>query len=382
MNAASTRQFFRQTFGDEPDAIGSAPGRVNLIGEHTDYNGGQVLPLAIDRRTWVAMRARPDADTSRIASHNQTARGQVDVRAIARSGKWWDYVGGVLAAFDVSGAGLPQVDVVITSDLPSGSGLSSSAALEMATAITLATLIDDERPLRQLALLAWQVETRFVGVPCGTMDQFASALSKKGHALHLWCDTLETEQVPLSEAVLIFDTNLPRSLRGSQFSERQLECKEALRLLRAKNPELESLAAAGPADIKAARLPRNLEKRALHVATENARVQRLVEILQKSGRVSGDILYESHESLRTLYECSTPELDWFVDEARRIDGVRGARLTGAGWGGCAIAVGEQATLDSAREKLTADYQQAFGRSARTWLTNAEAGARIEERPPG
>ena len=378
MNAASTRQFFRQTFGDDPDAIGSAPGRVNLIGEHTDYNGGQVLPLAIELRTWVAMRARPEAGVSRIASRDQKSRVDLDIGAIARSGEWWDYVAGVLTAFATSGAGLPQVDVLVTTDLPAGAGLSSSAALEVATAITLAALLGDKRPLRELALLSWQVETQFVGLSCGMMDQFASALCDKGRALHLWCDTLETQQVPLNEAVLIFDTNLPRSLRGSQFNERQRECQDALQLLRAKNPELENLAAAKPAQVRAAGLPRNLEKRALHVTEENERVQKLVAILEKSGKVSGDILYESHDSLRTLYECSTPELDWFVDEARKIDGVRGARLTGAGWGGCAIAVGDLPALDSTRNRLTADYEKTFGRRARTWLTHAEDGARVEE----
>ena len=377
MNAESTRQFFRGTFGDDPDVIGSAPGRVNLIGEHTDYNGGQVLPLAIDRRTWVAMRVS-NASMSRIVSHDQAARAELDVHAITRTGQWWDYVGGVLAAFESSGVRLPQLDVVVTTDLPAGSGLSSSAALEMATAITLAALVGDKQSHKELALVAWRVETQFVGVSCGVMDQFASALCEKGRALHLWCDTLKTEQVPLGEPVLIFDTNLPRSLRGSQFNERQRECQAALQSLRRRAPKLENLADATPTEVRAAELPLNLEKRALHVTEENARVQKLVTILEKSGKVSGDILYESHESLRTLYECSTPELDWFVDNARTFEGVRGARLTGAGWGGCAIAVGELQSLDSARKTLTADYQAVFGRTARTWLTHAEHGARVEQ----
>lgn len=377
MTADVARQFFRDSFGDEPDVIGSAPGRVNLIGEHTDYNGGQVLPLAIDRRTWLAMKARPRARASRIVSHDQAARAEIDVNAIAPSGKWWDYVTGVLAAFVSSGVKVPQIDAAVTTTLPAGSGLSSSAALEMATAISLAALLRDKRGLKDLALVAWEVETQFVGVSCGVMDQFASGLGEKGHALHLWCDTLETEQVPLHEAVLIFDTNLPRSLRGSQYNVRQRECQEALRLLRGRNPALKNLAGATPAEVRAAGLPRDLEKRALHVTEENLRVGKLVETLDKSARVSGDILYESHESLRTLYECSTPELDWFVAEAKKIDGVRGARLTGAGWGGSAIAVGELSALDSRQAKLTADYRAKFGHSARTWLTHAEAGARVE-----
>jgi galactokinase len=159
---------------------------------------------------------------------------------------------------------------------------------------------------------------------------------------------------------------------------RQRECQEALTLLRQHNPGLRNLAAATAEEIRGARLPANLQKRALHVAEENLRVAQLVATLKQSGKVSGDALYESHESLRTLYECSTPELDWFVAEAKRISGVRGARLTGAGWGGCAIAVGELEALDGAQSKLRADYAAVFGRDARTWLTRAEAGARVDQ----
>jgi galactokinase len=381
IDVETARGFFADTFGGEPDVVGSAPGRVNLIGEHTDYNGGQVLPLAIDRRTWVAMRAT-DGDVSRIVSDNGSAPAQFDAHAIERSGEWWDYMSGVFAALASNGIELPQVEAVVVSDLPTGSGLSSSAALEVATAITIARLVGYTRSTRDLALMSWRVETQFVGVSSGVMDQFASALGERGHALHLWCDTLDTEQVKMSEAVLIFDTNLPRSLRGSQFNERQHECAEALKLLRQRDGKLANLASATPEEVRAAGLPRTLEKRALHVSEENQRVERLVDVLRASGLVAGDLLYESHESLRTLYDCSTPELDWFVEQARAIDGVRGARLTGAGWGGCAIAVGDLEALDSARPALVNAYRAAFGIEARTWLTHAEAGARVETETPG
>jgi galactokinase len=375
MDIETAREFFAATYGGEPDVIGSAPGRVNLIGEHTDYNGGQVLPLAIDRRTYVAMRATTGA--SRIVSDNRSAPAQFDARSVERSGQWWDYMTGVFAAFGTRGQRLPQVDAVVTSNLPTGSGLSSSAALEMATAITLARLTKYDQPFRELALISWRVETEFVGVSSGVMDQFASALGQRGHALHLWCDTLETEQVEMKEAVLIFDTNLPRSLRGSEFNQRQRECAEALQLLRIRNPKLANLASATVEEVRKAGLPLSLEKRALHVAGENLRVEQLVKSLKASGVVDGDLLYESHQSLRTLYECSTPELDWFVDQARKVRGVRGARLTGAGWGGCAIAVGELDALNAARPKLVADYGAKFGIEAKTWLTHAEAGAKVE-----
>ena len=377
MNADHARQYFRETYGAEPDVVGSAPGRVNLIGEHTDYNGGQVLPLAIDRRTYVAMRATPGAVASRVVSENRSAPAEFDIHSIARSGQWWDCVSGVCAAFASGGASLPQIEVSVTSDLPTGSGLSSSAALELATSVSLGALVTGSRTLKDLALLSWGVENQFVGVACGVMDQFASALCEEGQALHIWCDSLDTEQVAMREAVLIFDTGAPRSLRTSQYNQRRLECDEALRLLRQRNPKLGNLAAAQPDEVRSAQLPGVIEKRALHVTEENLRVGEVVDSLKKSGSVPGDALYASHESLRTQYDCSTPELDWFVDTAKNIPGVRGARLTGAGWGGCAIAVGSLEALTGARQHLIAEYETAFERKARTWLTNAEQGAKVE-----
>jgi galactokinase len=377
MNADHVRRCFQDTYHGEPDVIASAPGRVNIIGEHIDYNGGQVLPMAIDRRTYVAMRARPVAGLSRVVSETQTVSAEFDIRSIVRAGQWWDYVTGVCDAFASGSVRLPQVEVIVTSDVPVGSGLSSSAALEMATSVSLAALVGETRPLEDLALLSWRVENEFVGVACGVMDQFASGLGEQGHALHLWCDSLDTDQVAMKEAVLIFDTVTPRSLRTSQFNKRQLECQEALTLLRERNPGLENLASVRPDEVRAARLPSNLEKRALHVAEETLRVTALVQSLAKSGLVSGETLYASHESLRTQYECSTPELDWFVDRAREIPGVRGARLTGAGWGGCAIAVGDLDALTSAHDALCSDYEINFGRAPMTWLTHAEQGAKVE-----
>jgi galactokinase len=377
MRASEARDFFRLTFGAQPDAIGSAPGRVNLIGEHTDYNGGQVLPIAIDRRTYVAIRARPDAASSKIVSGLEAGTAEFDVDNISASGNWWDYITGVCSALTAEGVRVPQFEAAIQSDVPTGSGLSSSAALELATAIAVAQIVDEPINLKKLALLAWRVETQFVGVACGVMDQFASALCEEGHALHLWCDTLETEQVAMTEAVLIFDTASPRSLRASEFNKRRAECEEALALLRALNPTLPNLAAADPQMIVRAKLPPILEKRALHVAEENRRVEAVVRQLARSHTLRGELLYESHESLRDKYECSTPELDWFVDQARKKSGVTGARLTGAGWGGCAIAVGARDALDALAREISPAYERRFHHQPRTWLTPASRGASTE-----
>ncbi|MEO8910112.1 MAG: hypothetical protein ABI408_07790 [Gemmatimonadaceae bacterium] len=258
-----------------------------------------------------------------------------------------------------------------------GAGLSSSAALEVASALALTTLAGHSTTAKDLALGCWRAETEFVGVNSGVMDQFASTLCEKSSALHLWCDSLATKSVPLSESVLIFDTATPRSLRGSAYNTRRSECEEALSLLRREYPELGYLAHATPDQIRAARLPALLERRALHVAEANVRVQKVVMALRSTGRIPGALLYESHESLRFLYECSTPELDWFVDRMRTSDGIQGARLTGAGWGGCAIAVGNYGDLAAVSESVVADYRQRFGLTPRVWFTSASTGARVE-----
>ena len=284
---------------------------------------------------------------------------------------------GVCAAFGREGIAVPQFDAAVVSDVPAGAGLSSSAALEVATAFLLDALTGGACGAAKLALLAWWAETDFVGVACGVMDQSASAMCEELHALHLHCDTLQTASVPMGEAVMIFDTATPRSLRASKFNKRRAECEKALKILRRKNPELPNLAAATPEQIDAAKLSAVLLRRARHVTAETRRVEQVVASLLSGGGVPGAALYESHESLRTQYECSTPELDWFVNTVREVPGVTGARLTGAGWGGCAIAVGDLAALEGAKPELSRKYEIAFGRKPRVWLTRAAGGASVE-----
>jgi galactokinase len=376
MVPADARDLFEQAYRSRPTVVTSAPGRVNLIGEHTDYNGGQVLPIAIEQRTTIAMNALHSGNRSRVISSIEEDTGEFTVPDPGRSGRWWDYIAG-FSAFATPQ--LPPVQIAVTSDVPAGAGLSSSAALEVATGFAYAALTGRGQSLRDIALDAWRVETQFVGVSCGIMDQFASALAIEGHALHVFCDTMRIEQVPFTSSVLIFDTVVPRSLRGSEFNQRQAECREALFLLRTKHPELEHLAAASLEMISEAGLPPILENRAIHVVEETRRVAEAVRQLRENGSIDGDLLYQSHESLRDRYECSSKELDWFVERASRAEGVQGARLTGAGWGGCAIALGPRGALANAAEAIAADYEQAFDRTPRVWLTEASQGARVESR---
>ena len=377
MTTDELRALFKARFNSEPEIITSAPGRVNIIGEHTDYNGGQVLPIAIDRRTYLALRASPQGNLSRVFSQSETRDGEFDARAPERAGAWWDYMAGVCAEITRDGIVPPQFDAVVASDVPIGAGLSSSAALEVATGLGLSALAKQSLDKKDLALVGWRAENQFVGVNSGVMDQFASALCERGRALHVWCDTFDTESVPMEECVLIFDTATTRSLRGSQFNTRRSECEEAFRLLKSKFPELNNLADASVTEVEDADLPDLLGRRALHVVEENGRVGTVVRELHTTGCVPGSVLYDSHESLRSQYECSTPQLDWFVSRMRESEGISGARLTGAGWGGCAIAVGSPEALSAVKDKIAADYEKQFGLEPRIWLTFAGDGARIE-----
>jgi galactokinase len=378
MRASDALALFESQFAGRPAVIASAPGRVNIIGEHTDYNGGQVLPIAINRRTYIAIRPAPHGNRSRVFSPSQSGIGELDSRSPKREGAWWDYISGVCATLLAANAEVPQFDATVCSEVPPGAGLSSSAALEVAASLALFGLSGRQLDKKELALVAWRAENEFVGVNCGVMDQFASALAQPSRATHLWCDTLETESIPMTECVLIFDTATARSLRSSEFNNRRAECEQALRLLRREFGDLPNLAAATPGQIAAVQLPPVLERRALHVVEENARVSEVVAALKSTGQIPGEKLYESHESLRLQYDCSTTQLDWFVDQTRRFDGISGARLTGAGWGGCAIAVGSREVLSAAAETLASDYTARFGVRPRTWLTFAAEGAALEQ----
>jgi galactokinase len=380
-DVASVRALFADRFGREPDVVASAPGRVNLIGEHTDYNGGEVLPIAIARRTWVAAGRRPaeagSAPVLRAVSANQPAMGTAPLDSPRRSGEWWDYLTGVAAPLLAASGRSDSIDLAVASDVPAGAGLSSSAALEVSTALAVSGVLDQGIELQEAAMTAWRAETGFVGVACGIMDQFASALCREGEALHLECDTARYDFAPFTDALLIFDTAIPRSLRTSHYNERRAECEEALRLLRERWPELPSLAAAEPEQVLEARLPPPLDGRALHVSRETRRVRDAVAALRAGHRISRELLVGSHESLRDLYECSRPELDWVVERAITLPGVQGARLTGAGWGGCAIVVGDEDALRDAGPILAREYEARFALVPRLWLSTAASGARME-----
>ena len=326
-------RLFRDRYARDPEGSWQSPGRINLIGEHTDYNEGFVLPFAIDRRLQVAA-ARHAERYVRVASLQQP---QVDEMQVARlvpgdSAGWARYVFGVLWSFERAGVRVPGVDLVVDSAIPLGAGLSSSAALLAAVAVAMNDLCGFGFDIEQLAAICHRAESEFVGVPVGRMDQTAVLGCREGHALLLDCRSGEARQIPLDIGpVLVVDTRVRHDNAGGAYAARRLACERAASIL-----GLDSLRDA-TLDVIEASLDGELLRVARHVVTENARVIEAVRRLE-SGLAIGELLLASHESLRFDYRVSCGELDCAVDVAMG-HGASGARLTGAGLGGCAIVVG-------------------------------------------
>jgi galactokinase len=322
-------QGYRERFGEEPEIVASAPGRVNLIGEHTDYNGGFVLPCAVNRR--VAAAAGRGGGELYSADFDEARPLEA-----GRESSWADYARGVAWALGESGCDIAGFRASFAGDVPRGAGLSSSAAIEAATALALDRLFGLGLDRKELAVLCQKAENDFVGVSSGIMDQYASLLCEEGAALLVDCRSLEARKVPLDLGaagltLLVCDTRIKRGLAKTGYNDRREDCERAARML-----GVELLRDAKERDLT--RLSGTELRRARHVVSENCRVLQAVEALREGDfRRFGRLMYASHVSLRDDYEVSTRELDDFVDLARDC-GALGARLTGAGFGGCAIAL--------------------------------------------
>jgi len=358
-----------------------SPGRVNLIGEHTDYNGGLVLPAAIARDTRVGLRPRGDGRVRGRSRERGAAEAELDA---PRAGDWLDYPRGVARALARAGW-IPAsgFDLEVETDLPEGAGLSSSAALEAATAVALLAaagreLADRDRP--ELALLCQRAEVEFVGVPCGAMDQFAVLCGAPGAALRLDCASMQSRPValPAGLAVLIFDTGVERSLRAGAYAERRAECERArIQAEAALRRTLGSLSEVSADELPA--LAHGLDpvalRRARHVVTENERV-RAVEAALGDGDLAalGDALFSGHASLRDDFEVTCPESDALVADSRDLPGCAGARMTGAGFGGCTVQLVRSADAERFARALAERFRARFGRTPRHWRTEVAAPA--------
>lgn len=377
MSATSERasQMFRETYGRPPSLIAEAPGRVNLIGEHTDYNLGYVMPVAIDRTVAVAAAPRDDGLVRvQAADYEQGDEFRADAPRRFPHGGWRNYVRGVAWALLDAGHALRGADVLIAGDVPQGTGLSSSAALEVAVGGALAEVSGLTCDGRSVALAGQRAENGFVGIQSGIMDQLASALGQANHALFIDCRSLDVEPVPLPDpaqvAIVVIESGVARKIEETAYNRRREECDEAARLL-----GIASLRDADAATLD--RLPGEIYRRACHVISENKRVLQAAEAL-RTGDIAavGRLLYESHKSLRDDFEVSTPELDLLVDLARRTEGVFGARLTGAGFGGCAVSLVATPALAQFGPAVVEEYRRRTGLPAQMHVCAAVDGLRV------
>ena len=375
---------FRDRFGRPPVFAAAAPGRVNLIGEHVDYCGGFVLPLAIERATVMAAAPRPVAGNAPVARVHSTAfQETVELPLVPGDGPaaetpgWSRYVAGVIAGFLDRGATIPSFDAVVDSTVPLGGGLSSSASLEVVMATLLVALADHAISPLDLALLCQRAEHEFAGVPCGVMDQCAIALAKQDHLLLLDCRSLDSVQVPFHRpdvTVLVTNSNVRHSLGDGAYAARRADCERAAAILGVR-----SLREATPAQVDVARgaLGDRGFRRARHVVTEIARTQAAaVAVTHGRWEEMGALMAESHASLRDDFEVSCPELDLLVELAAGEPGVIGTRMTGGGFGGCTVTLVEATRAEAVMATVSRGYRLRTGRDCTTFTTRPAAGARL------
>lgn len=379
LNITSLRAQYQQRYGIHPRLIVRAPGRVNLIGDHTDYNDGFVFPVAIDRATYVAARPRTDPTIRVVAADlGDEDAFTIDVTERSSDHPWSNYVRGVVRALRVAGHPLSGADLLIASDVPRGAGLSSSAALEVATGYAFQMLNRLNILGEELALLAQGAENSFVGVQCGIMDQLISVFGRADHALLIDCRDLSYRPVPLppSVAVVVCDSHVERALVGSAYNQRRQECEEAVRLLRRWYPKILALRDVSDDQFAAheADLPEPVRARARHVISENGRAVHGAAALE-AGDVAafGRLMNESHASLRDDYQVSVPEMDILVATAQQLDGCYGSRLTGAGFGGCTVSLVEAGAVRRFSDDLQRAYYTATGRDATVYVCRASDG---------
>lgn len=369
---------FTTSFATRPAVAASAPGRVNLIGEHTDYNGGPVLPVAIERRTAAVARL---ADRWTLVSATEPGTRQVDIEEPMRR-EWSDYVVGVVRELRALRAAPPGAQIAVATTVPIGAGLSSSAALTVATAKALSLLAGKRLSPLQLAEVAFRAEYHQVGVRCGRMDQTIAAHGQRGSALLFETATGRLQRVPFTSRLWIVETGLSHRLTGGSLNQRRRECEEALAFCRDWRPGLTFLAQLSLDDLPEVerRLPPPLVPRARHVITETARTRAAAAALAASNlELLGRLLVEGHESLRWDYESTIPEADLIVESAVE-HGAFGARLTGAGWGGAVVVLAPEKREARIVAEIAGDFETRFGRSPVTWSTRASAGVRREAIP--
>ncbi len=370
---------FHERFGSKPEVTAWAPGRVNLIGEHTDYNDGYVLPFAIDRRIYAAAAAS-GSDIVTLCSGNLKGEAVFDINALKSSGDWADYAKGIAARLRVMRQPIAGFNAYFLSNLPIGAGVSSSAAMEVVVCYLLQKLFRFSMPPEDVALLCQRAEHEFVGTRCGIMDQFVSALGLAGNALFLDCRTLEHRYVPFSlgEYVLVAcDSRVERGLATSEYNRRRTECEQGVEILSRRFHGITALRDVALSQLEecAQAMPEPIFRRCRHVVTENARVLAAIEAMHNDDvERLGELMNLSHDSLRDDYEVSCPQLDLLVNAAREVEGVLGSRLTGAGFGGSTISLLRRSSIDALQNSVSEAYLEAFDIVPRFFECVASDGA--------
>ncbi len=372
-------QAYTARFQQSPQLVVRAPGRVNLIGEHTDYNDGFVLPVAVDQAAWLAVGAVEGPLTTVRAFDIKNDEAAFAMQKIpASAGGWPDYPKGVVWAFLERGLHPSPINAVLASDVPVGAGMSSSAAIELAFAFAWNTLGQFDISLSDLALLCQRAENQYVGVNCGIMDQMISACGKAGHAMMLDSRSLERRYFPMPEgvAIVVSDSMVRRSLAASEYNVRRAQCEQAVSHLQANLPEIKALRDVSLRQLKqfGRDLPEVVYRRARHVVTENDRVLKFARALHAGDiDAAGALMIEGHRSLRDDYEVSAVELDALVEAAVEVPGCYGARLTGAGFGGCTIALVAEDAVPEFKAHIAKAYDERFGKQPAVYVTHPADG---------
>jgi galactokinase len=379
-------RLFNEKFGRHPVHIAQAPGRVNLLGEHVDYNDGFVLPAAIDRATYIAF-SPADSDQSTVyasdfgqqavfSSQNLMSKSQSDGTPLPG---WAEYPAGVAWALLENNRAIKGLYAVFSSNVPRGAGLSSSASVELTFASAWMTLGGWKATPMQLALLCQRAENKYVGVNCGIMDQFASACGEKDRLLLLDCRSLEYQSLPLPDSVVIIiaDTSVRHTHTTSAYNDRRAACEKAVRILKEDIPDIKALRDVSIADLNrlSPKLPVEVEKRARHVVEEIGRTDRAVRLLGRGDIAGfGQLMNACHVSLRDLYQVSCPELDIMTKIAQSLDGCYGARLTGGGFGGCTVNLVAREQAGHFTKTLAAKYEANTGLHPEIYTCRASPGA--------
>lgn len=379
MSAEEITAAFKRLYEGQP-RIYRAPGRVNLIGEHTDYNQGFVMPMAINFSTFVAMTKRDDS-VLRIHSDMFNEDASLDLSHPPARGRkhWSDYPFGVAIKLKQAGQAISGANVLVHGEVPLGSGLSSSAAIEVSTGLGLLDVSHEKIDRLELAKTCQKAENEFVGARTGLMDQFIACFGKAGHAVMLDCRSLESHALPIpgEVSVVVCNTMVKHELASGEYNSRREQCEAGVHILSRHLPNVNSLRDVTVAEVEKFKddLGEVVFKRCRHITSENDRVRAAAKALPQSElKTFGKLMYESHESLRDDFEVSCRELDVMVDLARRIDGVFGARMTGGGFGGCTVNLISSDTVDEFTHAIKTGYAEATGRDPEVYVCSAADGA--------